>query len=143
MRCKTCKKEKPENEYDRTSRGNRIVICRECRSSSERKIKKLLQRKAYKFGWTLEQLRAVLDKQRNRCESCSRKFDYRRLNEVVVDYNPTTMELYGFLCVACKDFVSVIRRRRFEPELVHHALSYCNRTVYVEENLFEGQRKFT
>lgn len=143
MRCRTCKVEKPESEYNKTVRGNRIVICRECQDSKERIIRRFMKRKAYRFGWSLETLLGLLEKQKNRCQACERKFNYNVLNEVIVDYNPSNMTLYGFLCRDCKEIVSVVRRRVMEPEKVKTALSYCNRTIYKEEKLFLGTRKFT
>jgi len=112
-RCRKCNKIKPLIEFykDKTTTSGFDARCKSCRQKQKKKSKESQKRQNIKkYGLTLEEFTAMLEKQKGVCAICGNPEIKRMLS---IDHNHKTGYVRGLLCTACNFKLGVIENKEF------------------------------
>lgn len=127
--CKTCGKNRPEEEF---RKGERIFkLCHACREYES------FHRLTFLYGITREQYDELLTAQNGRCALCGRRYGEMRGQRVRldVDHDHVTGKVRGLLCNRCNtrlgglsDRLDVVEDKATESE--RHAHKWKRKAIY-------------
>lgn len=100
--CRQCKLDRPREAFATTSRGNRVVICKDCQSKlpDDKKRRQRIKAKIYHYNISLTKYLEMVEACGRKCEACGEPFGDDDGN-ICIDHCHKTNKVRGLLCRGC------------------------------------------